>query len=984
MNEELRIVIRAITEDAQKNLAQVREELDDIGDAGNEAGDSMKGSMSTMGKAALAAVAAVAALTAAVVALGKKSLEFQKTQAQLVAGFQAAGMSAEQASKTYQELFRFLGEADTATEAANLLAKLTTDTESLTEWTQILQGVYAAFPDSIPVEALAEAANETVKTGVVTGNLADALNWMGVSEDEVNAKLATTTSLEEREVMLRGLLNSLYGTSAQLYERNNQALIRYNESQANLDMALAEATKYVVPLLTNLNNLAATLLTYLKPALETISRVLIVFCQWVIAAIQYVGAFFGIFSESATATDEVASSMDQIQTNTSNIISGAQDYTGALEDATEQAKELKKQTMGFDELNVVSKPVETPSGGGAGGSGGGAGGGLGVAIPNIGSLDLSLPSLSNFEAELEETKEKITAILTLVGLVAAGWATWKITNFIQELIAARKLIAIAGQEGALTYQKIAGKKAQDAMDGMANKLKSIAGTILIVAGAFATAYGYSDAWANGVDWGNLAITLAGMGAIVGGLALQFGALAASIAVVVAGVALIVLGVVDFIKNGPTLENTILIIGGAIAIAVGLATAGLSVLISAIIAAVAAVGAFVAAILLEEPAIKSVTEAQEELTAAKEKAAEAENAYINAIDNSEAALERLRAAEEAAGMSGADLYAQVQSGALDYANMTAEQRELYKAYLNNEQKQKDLQAATSELTAAKKAEQLASFENQLALAKESGSYDEFKKSIVDAFEKGELSAEEARDLISKSMSEMSDDAQQTFMEDLPDSIRDGLDPHQYESTGTKIKKWFSNLWEGTKNVFSSVGSWFSSVFTAAWNGIKNAFSAVGSFFANIWNTIKNTFSNVGATIGNAITNTVKSAINGVLRAAIGIINGFISAINFAIDVINAIPGVNISKINKLDVPQLARGGVVDKATLAMFGEDGKEAVIPLENNTEWMDILADRIASRNSAPSKIVLKVGERELGLATIGAINHITEQTGELPLVLV
>ena len=82
--------------------------------------------------------------------------------------------------------------------------------------------------------------------------------------------------------------------------------------------------------------------------------------------------------------------------------------------------------------------------------------------------------------------------------------------------------------------------------------------------------------------------------------------------------------------------------------------------------------------------------------------------------------------------------------------------------------------------------------------------------------------------------------------------------------------------------------------------------------------------------------------------------------------------------------MATGGIVTRSTFANIGEAGKEAVLPLENNTGWMDVLADRIAERNSAPSKIVLKVGERELGWATINGINNITKQTGGLQLQLV
>jgi SLT domain-containing protein len=96
-------------------------------------------------------------------------------------------------------------------------------------------------------------------------------------------------------------------------------------------------------------------------------------------------------------------------------------------------------------------------------------------------------------------------------------------------------------------------------------------------------------------------------------------------------------------------------------------------------------------------------------------------------------------------------------------------------------------------------------------------------------------------------------------------------------------------------------------------------------------------------------------------------------------------VNISKISELNVPKLATGGIVTGDTLAHIGEGGKrEAVLPLDQNTGWMDMLADRIAARNNTPSKIILKVGEKELGYATIGAINGITKQTGGLKLHIV
>lgn len=140
--------------------------------------------------------------------------------------------------------------------------------------------------------------------------------------------------------------------------------------------------------------------------------------------------------------------------------------------------------------------------------------------------------------------------------------------------------------------------------------------------------------------------------------------------------------------------------------------------------------------------------------------------------------------------------------------------------------------------------------------------------------------------------------------------------------------FGTVWEGIKAVFGAVVSWFGGVFSAAWEAIKAVFAPVGAFFQSLWDTIVALFTSIGTAVGDAISGAVKGAINAVLKGAIGIINGFIDAINFAIGVINAIPGVSIEKIQKLEVPQLAKGGIVTAPTLLEAGEAGNEAIIPL--------------------------------------------------------
>ena len=146
----------------------------------------------------------------------------------------------------------------------------------------------------------------------------------------------------------------------------------------------------------------------------------------------------------------------------------------------------------------------------------------------------------------------------------------------------------------------------------------------------------------------------------------------------------------------------------------------------------------------------------------------------------------------------------------------------------------------------------------------------------------------------------------------------------------VGNFFKGVFNGIKNVFSTVGSWFANVFQQAWNNIVRVFSPVGNFFRSVWNTITGIFTKIGTAIGNAIGGAFKSVINGVLRFAVGMINGFIDSINWAIDMINKIPGVDIGTIGRLPVPQLANGGIVSAPTLAMIGEGSQpEAVIPLD-------------------------------------------------------
>lgn len=153
--------------------------------------------------------------------------------------------------------------------------------------------------------------------------------------------------------------------------------------------------------------------------------------------------------------------------------------------------------------------------------------------------------------------------------------------------------------------------------------------------------------------------------------------------------------------------------------------------------------------------------------------------------------------------------------------------------------------------------------------------------------------------------------------------------------------FTGIWKGIKKAFSSVASWFGSIFKTAWNNIKSAFSGVGKFFGGIWSTIKDKFTNIGQKIGQSIGGAFKKAINAVLKTAENVINAPIRAINGLIGKVNGL-GFSFGYLNEINLPRLAKGGVLKKGQVGLLEGDGAEAVVPLEENTKWIKKVADEM------------------------------------------
>ena len=150
---------------------------------------------------------------------------------------------------------------------------------------------------------------------------------------------------------------------------------------------------------------------------------------------------------------------------------------------------------------------------------------------------------------------------------------------------------------------------------------------------------------------------------------------------------------------------------------------------------------------------------------------------------------------------------------------------------------------------------------------------------------------------------------------------------------KLKSGASGAWEGIKSVFSTVTSWFSNVFSNAWQAVKNVFSTGGQIFTGIKDGIVNGF--------KVVVNAIINGINKVVAVPFNAINTVLQKIH-DVSIMGIKPFGFVGTISVPQIPTLARGGIVDGATTFIAGEHGKEAVIPLEHNTEWLDKVAKRL------------------------------------------
>lgn len=205
-----------------------------------------------------------------VMALAEETREYREDMAKMDAAFKTAGHTTDTARKAYEGFYAILGESDRSVEAINHLAELTSNTEELADWQTIAAGVTAKFGDSLPIEGLTEAANETAKVGQVTGPLADALNWAGISEDAFNEKLAECNSEQERATLITETLTDKYQAAADEYNELTGQTQNARLATAEMEAAQANLGAAIEPVTTAWTRLKANALEAILPVVQTV------------------------------------------------------------------------------------------------------------------------------------------------------------------------------------------------------------------------------------------------------------------------------------------------------------------------------------------------------------------------------------------------------------------------------------------------------------------------------------------------------------------------------------------------------------------------------------------------------------------------------------------------------------------------------------------------------------------------------------------
>lgn len=228
--------------------------------------------------------------------------DYRTAMGKLEASSAAAGYTWDETSEVYKRLQSVLGDSQAAATATANIQAIGLKQEELMLLVDEMIGAWATYGDSIPIDSLSEAVNETIQAGKVTGALADVLNWAGVKEEDFDKNLEECVDQAERaQLVLTQLAQQGLHETGQAYIENNQDLIQMNESQERLNESMAKLGEILTPYAVAWNNFKAS-------AIDAISSA-IGYIQWLIDKINEINIFD--FNPQRDTSSENAAAYEQ-------------------------------------------------------------------------------------------------------------------------------------------------------------------------------------------------------------------------------------------------------------------------------------------------------------------------------------------------------------------------------------------------------------------------------------------------------------------------------------------------------------------------------------------------------------------------------------------------------------------------------------------------------------------------------------------------
>lgn len=276
--------IRSLSTDLKENKTDMQQlareadslagELDETGTAAQNAGDGftvMKGALADLASSGIqSALGGIKDMATSVLDLGEATQEHRSMMLKMQGSAQAFGYEMEFVTEQYQNFYRYLGDDQMAVNAITNLTGMRVSTETVSQAAEAAIAVWASYGDSIPIESLTESINESSQVAQVTGVLADALNWAGISEDEFNIKLQSLSSTQERADLIAQTLNDTYGESKDWYDENAKSMLDTNDAQRELMDTQSDMAEDVDNLNVELDRLKTDALEALMPVIEDV------------------------------------------------------------------------------------------------------------------------------------------------------------------------------------------------------------------------------------------------------------------------------------------------------------------------------------------------------------------------------------------------------------------------------------------------------------------------------------------------------------------------------------------------------------------------------------------------------------------------------------------------------------------------------------------------------------------------------------------